>query len=63
MIALMYEDDTGRFVQEVEPLLCPRCSSVRTFFSALTELGERARSAAEFMNLLAQLLREVAESD
>jgi len=59
MLALASEDSTGRFVQEERPLLCPRCATLRSLFSALAELDDVARSTAEFMRLTAQLFQAI----
>jgi DNA-directed RNA polymerase subunit RPC12/RpoP len=61
MLALWWEDDTGRFADEKEPLICPRCASVRDFFRAVAELCEVSRNTAEFMRLTAQLVQAVAD--
>jgi hypothetical protein len=60
MLALVWEDSTGRFVFEDRPLACPRCTTLRGFFGVLAELGGAARSTTEFMRLVAQLLERVA---
>ena len=61
MLALLWEDTTGRFADELRPLLCPRCASVRDFFQVIAELCEVSRNTAEFIKLTAQLLQFVAD--